>query len=350
MQKNLVSDVSGYQVLYRGWWQLLLVMQVLVLLPFSTALADDEAPLRKRLVLAGPPAAVSYPLFHMMESGVLADVAEQVEFRLWSNPDQLRALALEGGADFIAMPTNVAANLYNRGVSLQLVDVSVWGMLWLVSRNPDLTTLADFEGEEVAVPFRADMPDILFSFLAEQAGLDARRNFKVRYTATPMDAMQLLVMRRVDHALLAEPAVSMALRKTHSFPLSVLAPDLYRSVSLKDEWGRLLKTEARIPQAGMAVLGSARQDKALVAKLEATYEASNRWCLDNAEACGELVARHVSLLTAAAVADSIAVLPRHYASAAEARPELEAFFERLLQREPATVGGKLPDAAFYGLK
>ena len=103
VQKNLVSDVSGYQVLYRGWWQLLLVMLVLVLLPFSTALADDEAPLRKRLVLAGPPAAVSYPLFHMMESGVLADVAEQVEFRLWSNPDQLRALALKNVWDILVM-------------------------------------------------------------------------------------------------------------------------------------------------------------------------------------------------------------------------------------------------------
>src|SRR5690606_1164216 len=180
----------------------------------------------------------------------------------------------------MAMPTNVAANLYNRGVPLQLVNVSVWGMLWMVSRNPDLKTLADFRGKEIAVPFRADMPDLLFGYLAERSGLNPRRDLTLRYTATPLDAMQLLITRRVDHALLAEPAVSMALRRTRSFPLSVVAPDLHRSVNLQEEWGRLLKTEARIPQAGMAALGEARLDKALVARLEAAYADSNRWCQD----------------------------------------------------------------------
>ena len=316
-----------------------------VALPLQAA----AEPMRERLVLSGPPAAVSFPLLRMVESGALADVATQVEFTAWSNPDQLRALAMEGQADFMAMPTNVAANLYNRGVPLQLVNVSVWGMLWMVSRNPDMTTLADFKGEEVAVPFRGDMPDIVFGFLSEKAGLDTRRDFTVRYAATPMDAMQLLVMRQVDHALLAEPAVSMALRKTKSFPMSVVAPDLYRSVSLQEEWGRLLHTEARIPQAGMAVVGEARQDAALVARLEAAYAESNRWCLDNAQACAELAVKYIKMLEPEAVEDSIAFLPRHYATAAEAREELEVFLNLLLARQPATVGGKLPDSAFYGI-
>ncbi|PRB81384.1 ABC transporter substrate-binding protein [Pseudomonas sp. MYb185] len=319
---------------------------LIALLPLPAA---ADAPRRSQLILAGPPTTVSYPLLHMLESGALQQLAERVEFRLWSNPDQLRALTLESGADFTAMPTNVAANLYNRKVPLQLVNVSVWGMLWLVSRNPELKTLADFKGQEIAVPFRADMPDIVFTFLAERAGLDPRRDFTVRYTATPMDAMQLLIMRRLDHALLAEPAVSMALRKTRSFPVSVVAPELYRSVDLQAEWGRLLQTEARIPQAGMVVLGAARQDEQLVQQLEAAYAASHQWCLAQPEACGELAARHIDMLTAEAATDSINNLPAHYASAAEARPELERFLHLLLERQPASVGGKLPDAAFYGL-
>ncbi len=308
-----------------------------------------SAPVRERLVLSGPPAAVSFPLMHMVESGALAGVARHVEFQPWSNPDQLRALAMDAKADFMAMPTNVAANLYNRGVPLRLVNVSVWGLLWMVSRNPDLKTLADFKGEEVAVPFRADMPDIVFTFLAERSGLDPRRDFTVRYMPSPLDAMQSLVKRQVNHALLAEPAVSMALRKTRSFPMSMVAPDLYRSVNLQAEWGRQMKTEARMPQAGMVVVGDARKDDALVARLEAAYAASYRWCLDHPQECGTLVAKYVNMLTPEAVADSIAVLPRHYATAADVRADLETFLGLLLERSPATVGNKLPDAAFYGL-
>ena len=55
---------------------------------------------RARLVLAGPPAAVSTPLIHMVETGALKDVADQVEFLTWKDPDQLRLLAL------VARPTS----------------------------------------------------------------------------------------------------------------------------------------------------------------------------------------------------------------------------------------------------
>lgn len=323
----------------------------LALLPLVSArpawAASSTDGRRPDLVMAGPPASVSFPLIHMADSGALNGVAQGARFTLWSNPDQLRALAIEGKASFIAAPTNVAANLYNRGVPLTLVNVAVWGILWMVSRSSGMKTLADFRGKEIAIPFRADMPDIIFGFLCEKQGLDPRNDFRLRYVATPMDAVQLLVMRQVDHALLAEPAISMALRKTHSFPVSVVAPELYRSVNLQEEWGRVLGRSPRIPQAGMAALGAARHDTELLARFEDAYAASTAWCFANPQACGELVARHIPMLTPESVADSLKFAPQHYATAGQARPELEYFYRLLLQRQPATVGGKLPDGAFY---
>lgn len=301
-----------------------------------------------KLVLAGPPAAVSVPLIHMADSGALNDVADSVEFVAWKDPDQLRVLALGGKADFLAMPSNVAANLFNRGQPLKLLNISTWGVLWMVSRDKNLKTLADFRGKEIAMPFRADMPDIVFGLLAEKQGLDPKKDFALHYVASPLDAMQLLVTRRVDHALLAEPAVSMALRKTKSFPISVIAPDLYRSVDLQQEWGRLFKREARIPQAGITVLGKAMSDDALQAKVMAAYEKSLAWCQKNALQCGEMVAKRIDLLTPEAVADSLDASQMRHVSAFAAREELSNFFQQLLARNPALVGGKLPDERFYG--
>lgn len=302
-----------------------------------------------KLTLSGPFAAVSYPLIHMVESGALADVADAVEFVPWKDPDQLRMLAIDarGRADFVAMPSNVAANLYNRGVPLKLINVSTWGVLWLLSRDDSLTTLADFAGKEVLMPFRADMPDIVFQLLAEKAGLDPRKNFKLRYVGTPLDAMQLLISRRADHALLAEPAVSMALRKTQSFPIRLIAPDLYRSVDLQQEWGRLLQRPARIPQAGMTAMGQALENPQLLERFQQAYAASLTWCEEHPDECGTLVAKHIDMLSAEAVADSIRIDNTRFVSAADARDELEFFFARLEERQPALIGGKLPDDGFY---
>ena len=314
---------------------------------FSADISISHAEEKLEIItLAGPFAAVSDPLIRMQNIGALDDIAKKTEFRIWKNPDQMRALALKGDVDFIATPTNVAANLYNRGADIRLLNVSIWGVLWMVSRDKSLKTIADFKGKEIAMPFRADMPDILFAKLAEESGLDPKKDFKFRYVSNPLDAMQLLIMRRVDHALLAEPAVSMALRKTKSFPMKIIAPDLYRSTDLQKEWGKLLKRKARIPQAGMAVINK-KLSKHIIQRFSEEYKRATQWCLENPDKAGKMVADRIDLLTPEAVSDSIKVSQFKDVSAKDARAELEYFFNILHAKTPALIGGKLPDDGFY---
>ena len=322
------------------------VLGACLLAAASPALAAPASRL-PQLILSGPSAAVSTPLIHMVESGALADLADKVEFVHWRDPDQLRAMALDGKADILTMPSSIAANLYNRGASVTLLNVSTWGVLWMVSRSAEKKTLADFRGEEIAMPFRGDMPDIVFQLLATKRGLDPRKDFKLRYVATPIEAMQLLVMRRVDHALLAEPAVSMALRKTKSFPIGLIAPELHRSADLQKEWGRLFNRPARIPQAGIAAIGALRERPEILARIEAAYARSLGYCRAHADECGRMVAKRFEILTPEAVADAIAVSQLDAVPAAKAREELDFFFAQLLAHNPALIGGKMPADAFY---
>ncbi len=308
-----------------------------------SALATEKL---EQITLAGPFAAVSDPLIRMVESNALADVTKKLEFVVWKNPDQMRALVLNGKIDFIATPTNVAANLYNRGADIRLLNVSIWGVLWMVSRDNNLKTLADFKDKEIAMPFRGDMPDLIFTELAERQGLNPKKDFKLRYVANPLDAMQLLIMRRIDHALLAEPAVSMALHKIKTFPMKVIAPDLYRSVDLQKEWGRLLQRKAKIPQAGMTVINKALAPHVIERFIE-EYKKATQWCLDHPDEAGQIVAEQIEMLLPEAVSESIKVSQFEHVSAVDAREELEYFFELLHKRTPALIGGKLPDDGFY---
>ena len=127
-----------------------------------------EAKKLDKIVISGPFASVSHPILHMIKTGALDDVAEKIEFRLWKNPDELRAMAIKGDVDFLAIPTNTAAILNNKGVDIKLLNVSVWGILGMISRDNDLKTLKDFKGKTIAVPFRADMPDIVFKQLLKR--------------------------------------------------------------------------------------------------------------------------------------------------------------------------------------
>ena len=300
-----------------------------------------------KIVLSGPVASVSHPLIHMVESGALDDIAKKVEFRLWKNPDELRALTIQGGADFIAVPSNVAANLYNKGVDIKLLNISVWGILGMITRDKSLKTLADFKGKTIAMPFRADMPDIIFEEIVKAQGMDPKKDFKLQYMSSPFDAMQMLIMRRVDHALLAEPAISIALKKTGSFPLKLIAPDLYRSTDLQKEWGETFKVEGKIPQAGMAVIGDMIQNKHVIERFNEEYEKSLKWYKTHPKVAGELVVKTIPMLDAGGVASSIEHVQLNIVKAQESKDDLEFFYKMLEKNNPKTIGGKLPDNGFY---
>ncbi len=322
-----------------------MLIKLLLTLSLLLSLNAAEFTKKEKLILSGPMASVSHPLLHMIETNALSDVADKVEFLLWKNPDELRALTLRGRADYMALPTNVAANLYNKGVDIKLLNVSVWGVLGMITRDKSKKTLADFKGCDIAMPFRADMPDIVFEEIVKKQGLDPKKDFNLKYLGSPIDAMQMLILRRVDHALLAEPAISMALRKTSSFPLNLVAPDLYRSSDLQKEWGEVFKIESKIPQAGMAVVG--KQNDYITKRFNEEYAKSLAWYKANPKEAGVLVAKHIDMLNADAVADSIEYVQLNDINAQESKADLEFFFGLLKSNNPKSIGGKLPDNGFY---
>ncbi|PIE03894.1 MAG: ABC transporter substrate-binding protein [Acidobacteria bacterium] len=300
---------------------------------------------RRKLVIAGPFASVSHPLVHMIQSGKLGNEDVEYEFRMWKDVDQLRAMLLDDQIDFAAIPTNVAANLYNKGLDIRLVNVSIWGILGMMTRDEELRTLKDFKGKKIVVPFRADMPDIVFRELIKAQGMDPDKDFELSYVSSPIDAMQMLMMRRVDHVLLAEPAISMALRKSGSFPLKAVAPTLFRSTDLQEEWAQTFNTDSNVPQAGMAVIGDV--DSSTIERFNKAYSEAVQWYLDNPAEAGRQTAEVFTMLNAEAIADSIPHVKLKSVSAAEARGKLEEFFRVLYRGEPKLIGGKLPDADFY---
>lgn len=318
--------------------RLFLILLGLLSLGFSFEKMD-------KLVISGPVANISHPLLRMIESGALSDIADKVEFRLWQNPDELRAILLKKEVHIVALPTNVAANLYTKKEDIKLINVPIWGILEVVSRDPNIKSIHDLKGKEIIVPFRADMPDIVLQAIIKKAGLDPKKDFQLKYVPSPPDAMQMLILRRADNVLLAEPATSMAMRKTGSFPVSIIAPELYRSLNLQDEWGRVFESDAKIPQAGFATVG--KVDDTVIKRFNEEYAKALLWYQSHPKEAGVLVAKHIKMFQAQAIEDSIAHTRFELKSAQQSKEALEQFFKVLLDIEPKLIGGALPDDAFY---
>jgi len=296
-----------------------------------------------RIVLSAPFGPLAYPFVHMAENN-----PGTYELRIWKNPDQLRAMVAGGQADVVALPTNVAAVFHNKGAGIALLDVSVWSVLWIVTADSARTSLDDFRGAKIVMPFRGDMPHIVFATIARARGLNPERDVALQFVATPQDAVQQLITGRVDNAVLAEPDLSILIHRAQSVQVNTAERRrFHRAVDLQKEWARVFNTGERIPIGGTAVTEAALARPGFARSFSGEYSRAVSWCVEHPEDTARMVSRYFESVPAGAIVESMKHVRQESVAAVDARGELETFFGVLYKANPAAVGGKLPGDGFY---
>jgi len=311
----------------------------LALLPFLTAaraLAGSPPP----LVLAGPPAPLSIPLVHLAQQPPSAALPA-MEMKQWRNPDIMRAWMVSGEAQVSAAPANAASILYNKGLPVRLLDINNGGSLSIVTRNPDIKEFADIKGKSVLLFFRGDTPDIIVRYLASKNGIAPDADLTMSYVDSPFEALQMLLSKRTDTALLSEPAATAAILKGKGMGME------FRRIVLQDVWENVTGSTAMMPLGGTMCQASLAADHPeTVAALQTGIGEAVDWINTHpAEAsrqCADFFGLKPMVLQ-----KSLEVFPLRRSPAAKARKDLEFYYSALMEMSPKLVGGKLPDNGFY---
>lgn len=300
-----------------------------------------DAPLAKLRITHPETLAFAAPFSLIGDDGPLSGVADDIIDATWSTPDELRGLLTSGRSDVTAVPTYVGANLADKGVDVKLAAVTVWGLLYLVGPDGTPRSWQSLKGQTVMMPFPNDMPDLVFRALAAANGLKPGTDFTIENFATPQEAVMRLVTGKGDWAVLPEHVATVALDKAGE-----QGHELGRVMNLQDEWAEISGGSARIPQAGIVVSEkiAARPD-VVAALLDELDAAVARVKAADATTVATLAKRFS--LSQALITDVIPRLNLDVVPAADARTELETFFEKLAEGNPDLIGGKLPPASFY---
>ena len=290
-----------------------------------------------RITMTMPTVApIGYAMLKMKEDGALDRIAKEVKIIFWNNPDMLRSMVVKGQVDFAATPSNVGANLYNKGVEVKLINLSIWGILYILSRDKTITDFASLKGKEIVIPFKGDMPEIVFNNLVKKQGYTPRRDFKITYTSNPMNALQLVFSKKADTVILPESVASVALLKDKS---------LNRGINIQQEWRAVFNQD--LAQAGIITVGKISRDKKAIDTFNKAYKAAINWMRKNPKPTGELVHKYIKKLQPKAVANAIPHTQLAFKRGKAARAEAEQFFKVLKSTDPKKIGGRLPDSQFY---
>lgn len=294
------------------------------------------------LEIWGPPAGPSITVLHAIATGRLDHAALKPTLRVWRQVDEVRAGLTSKHLDVAIMPVPVAANLYNRGLGVRLVNVMTNGVLYVMAADPDMTSLAALKGRKVAVMAPNELPNLILQRLFRHVGIDGRKDVELVPTGTPLEGVQLLVLGRVDAALVPEPAGTAATVRG-----KLAGKTIHRVMDIQAEWARLTGAEPILPQAGLAVTDAFRTTNAAVVEalqaglVRATADVIAHPARAASNAAGPLQ------LPWPVIEQSIPYCNLAATAARDARHHVEAVLEAIAEVNPGYIGGRLPDGDFY---
>lgn len=295
------------------------------------------------LLVQGPPSPPSLALLRLAEQGIPAELAAGIDFAAWSTADEMRARITSGQAQFSGLPVNVAATLYNRGAGVQLLNVYIWGILYLLTTDPEIVTWDDLRGETVLIPMRGDLPDIITQYLLQRHGMELGTDIVPSYLSAAPEAAQLLAAGQAKHAVLSEPSATLAVVKAQQNDIT-----LYRAIDYSQAWAAATGRSPRLPMAGVVVDTAVAQDNPdVVSWFQQAHHEAAQWVADNPAEASELGVDVFQSIPVAVMQQSLPNIQFSFVEAADARDDIEFFLSELQSLSPDLIGGELPPDAFY---
>jgi NitT/TauT family transport system substrate-binding protein len=312
-------------------------------IPFSSA-SSPSGTMLDRIRLVGTIGPMSLPLAYMVKNNSLESIARTTSLTLWSNPTQLQAIITSLQGDFVALPTNSSSLYYNKGISLQLLDCSIWNILYLVTEDTGIKSITDLKGKRIVIPYQGAIPDAMFRFVWQQYGLDPDKDIDIYYAPDPVQASQLLLLDQDKYVLLSEPSATSVILNGQANGKKYI-----RALNMEVEWKKASGTNRSTPIAGTVVLGALKDRPEIINTFINEYQKAVTWIMANPQEAGVIGEKVLadSGFTAPVLSDSMNNISWRFVRSQDARPDIESFFSALSMVSPGFIGGKLPDSGYY---
>ena len=294
-----------------------------------------EAVVLNAAALNGP---TGLGMAHLMKESETTDFDSfDPTFALASAPDEITSRLLSGEADIAAVPTNLAAVLYNKTEGgVKLLALNTLGVLYVLEKGDSVQSIADLAGKTVYSTGEASMPEYIIDYILE--GNELTDSVTVEYLAQHAELAAMAVAGDVDVCILPEPFVSQVVAKN---------PDMRVALSLTDEWNAL-SGGAQLSMGCLVVRTEYYEaHPEAVAEFMEEYAASASFATTQVEETAKLAVEYgiiadETLATAAIPRCNIVCL-----TGEDMKSGAQAVFDVLYSANPASVGGKLPGDDFY---
>lgn len=264
------------------------------------------------------------------------------EFTMVTDASELAAQMVSGDLDVALVPANLASALYQKTKQgIEVIDINTLGVLYVVSSDDSIQSIADLKGKTLYMTGKGSTPDYALQYLLGANGMTTD-DVTIEYKSEATEVAAVLKENADAIGLLPQPFVTAAMAQNENLKMVL---------NLTEEWDKTQPENGSTLVTGVTVCRKAilEENPEEIETFLKEQKESVEWVNANVADAAELVAAAGIIEKAPIAAKAIPYCSLVCIDADEMKTKLSGYLETLYELDPSSVGGQLPDDAFYYL-
>lgn len=242
-----------------------------------------------------------------------------------------------GELDIAAIPTNLAATLYNRtDGGIKLLALNTLGVLHILENGDTVNSLADLEGRTLYATGQGSNPEYVLNYLLEANGLDPAADVDIQWLASE-ELTARMASGDIDLCMLPVPAATTVMMQNS---------DVRDAIDLNDAWTESGAQGTFTMGCLVARTEWLEGNSELVPGILAEYAASIDYANSSPEEAAALIEQY-GIVPKAAVAQAAIPQANMVCVTGEDMKGIADYYQVLFDADPTSIGGAIPGEDFY---
>lgn len=292
------------------------------------------------MALKGPTAMGMVEFMKEADGGTVAD--NNYHFTITAATDEVSAALAQGTTDIAAVPANLASVLYNNTEGgVQVLAINTLGVLYIVESGDTVHSVEDLRGKTIYASGKGNTPEAALNYVLTQNGIDPSADVTIEWKSEQAECLSALMAEENAIAMLPQPFVTTAQAKSESLRVAL---------DLTEEWDAL-QADSDTPSTLVTGVVVARTEFAedhpeVISNFLDYYQQSVEYVNANVEEAAQLVGQY-EIVTAEVAQKALPECNIVFIEGAEMKEKLSGYLSVLFEQNPQSVGGALPNDAFY---
>lgn len=244
---------------------------------------------------------------------------------------------IKGEYDIAAVPTNLAASLYQKSEGkVRVIAVNTLGVLYIVTKDGAVSSVEDLRGKTILASGQGTIAEYALNYVLESNNLTIGTDVTIEFSTEHAESVTKAIAGDYDAVLLPEPFVSQIITKDASFSVAI---------NITEEWEKT--GECTLAMGCIAVNAKFyEENKEAVKAFLADYNESVNYVNANIDDAAALIEKH-DIMPAAVAKKAIPNANIVCYTGAEMKQALSSCYNVLFNQNAKIIGGQMPGDDFY---